>query len=431
MAQTFNINVEHVTRVEGHGNIRVNVKEGVLEDVKLEITESPRFYEAMLRGRKWNEAVHITCRICGICSCGHTCASLQAMEAALGVTPSEQTVVLRKLLLDGEQLESHLLHVYFLAAPDLLGVGSVIPLVDTHREVVERALRMKRLACDICRVVAGRHIHPIAAVVNGFTKLPNMDDLLALRDRLVEGRADVAASVELFQALAPKIPQFEREMEFISLTHPDEYAFYHGKVKSTDGPIIDVKDYLTLIDEWVVSHSRAKHTKASRESYMVGALARFNNNHTQLKPEVQQAAEALGLKAPCYNPFMNNVAQLVEVAQCYETAIDRINWLDEHGLHEEDRTVQVKAGRGVGSSDVPRGILFHEYEIDDSGTIVDANLMIPTNQNLNNIEHDMRALVPEIIDQPPDDVRQTLEMLVRAYDPCISCATHLLDVEFV
>jgi coenzyme F420-reducing hydrogenase alpha subunit len=430
MGQTLDINVHHITRLEGHGNIRVRATDGKLEDCKLEIVESPRFYEAMLRGRKYTEAVHITCRICGICSCGHTCASLRGMEAALGITPSEQTVVLRKLLLDGEFLESHVLHVFYLAVPDLLGVGSVIPLVETHRPVVEIALRLKRLANDICGVVAGRHIHPIAAVVNGFSKLPKLADLLPLRDRLVAARQDMAVAGGVLATLT--WPDLQRETEYISLTHPTEYALYEGTIKSSLGGELDPQNYLEWVNEYLVPHSSAKFVRSPRsQSYAVGALARFNNNADQLCEPAQQVAAALGLKAPSYNPFMNNVAQVVETIQVIETALERINWLEEHGIHEEDRSVKVKAGRGVGAVEVPRGILFHDYTVDAEGRIAAANLIIPTGQNLANIEYDMRKWVPEIIHEPQEDIRLKLEMLVRAYDPCISCSCHLLDVEFV
>lgn len=430
MSANVNINVQDITRVEGHGNIVVNVTDGKIEDLRLEITESPRFYEAMLLGRKWDEATHITCRICGICSCGHTTASLNACEDALGVTPSEQTHLLRRLLLGGEQLESHILHTYFLAAPDFLGVPSVLPLASSHPDVVKRALRLKRLANDICIVVAGRHIHPVAACVNGFTKLPELAELEDLKDRLVAARADLTETAALFKTL--EIPDFTRETCYVSLTEPDKYAWFTGDIKfSATGETIPVRDYQTKIREFVVAHSHAKHAETNGKSYMVGALARVNNNYDQLCPEAKAAAEQLGLQVPCYNPFMNNVAQVVECVEVVEDAIGVIDELLARGLKQEDRTVDVRAGHGVGAADVPRGMLIHDYTFDDDGYITAANLVIPTNQNLNNVEEDMRALVPQVLDRSEAEITLLLEMLVRAYDPCISCATHLLNVEFV
>jgi len=430
MSTDVHINVHDITRVEGHGNIVLNVTNGNIEELRLEITESPRFYEAILLGRKWHEVTHITCRICGICSCGHTTASLNACEAALGVTPSEQTVLLRRLLFGGEQLESHILHTLYLAAPDYLGVPSVLPLASSNPDVVKLALRLKRLANDVCTVVGGRHIHPITAAVNGFTKLPEIAELEDLRERLIAARKDLEVTVELFKTF--EIPHFTRETTFVSLTEPDKYAWFSGDIKFSDtGETIPVKDYRTKIHEFVAPHSHAKHAEINGKSYMVGALARVNNNYDHLCPAAKSAAEQLGLQVPCYNPFMNNVAQVVECVEVVENAIGAIDELLARGLKEEDRTVEVKAGHGVGAADVPRGMLIHDYTFDDDGCVTAANLVVPTNENLNNIEQDMKALVPKILDKSEAEITLLLEMLVRAYDPCISCATHLLNVEFV
>lgn len=424
------VNIHDVTRVEGHGNIVLDVRSGEIKTLKLEITESPRFFEAFLLGRKWYEAAHITCRICGICSVGHTSASLQAMESALGVEVSEQTLLLRKLAFAGEILESHYLHALYLVAPDLLGVPSVLPLMQTHPDVVRMALRLKRLANDICCTVAGRHIHPCAMVIKAFPKVPAATDLLALKQRLIDSVADLHATVDLLKTL--KLPQFERDMEFVALHHPDEYALYRGAViRSSHGDDTPIPEYRQKVREKVVAHSHAKHATSESGPYMVGALARFNINHQQLRPEALEVADALGLRPVCYNPFMNTIAQVVECVQCTLDGVEFIDRLVDMGLHDEDMTVEVKAGHGVGAAEVPRGTLYHDYTVDDEGTIVGCNLVIPTGQNLNNIEHDMRALVPQILDKSEQDIALTLEMLVRAYDPCISCATHLLKVEFL
>jgi sulfhydrogenase subunit alpha len=424
------LNIHDVTRVEGHGNIVLDVRSGEIKTLKLEITESPRFFEAFLLGRKWYEAAHITCRICGICSVGHTSASLQAMESALGVQISEQTLLLRKLAFAGEMLESHYLHALYLVAPDLLGVPSVLPLVSTHPDVVQMALRLKRLANDICCTVAGRHIHACSMKVKAFPKVPTADDLVALRQRLIASVDDLHTIVSLLQTL--KLPQFEREMEFVALHHPDEYAFYRGQViRSSLGDDTPIPDYRQKVREKVVAHSHAKHATSQVGPYMVGALARFNVNHAQLRPQSLEVAEALGLKPVCYNPYMNTIAQVVECVECTLDGVEFVDRLVDQGLHDEDMDVEVKAGRGVGAAEVPRGTLYHDYTVDEEGTIVGCNLIIPTGQNLCSIEEDMRALVPQILDKAEDDIALHLEMLVRAYDPCISCATHLLKVEFL
>jgi len=427
---TVNVNVHHLTRVEGHGNIVVDVKNGELVQCELQIVEAPRFFEAMLRGRPYYEASHITSRICGICSTGHATASLRATENALSVEVSEQTELLRKLVFHGEIIDSHVLHVYMLVAPDFFGVGSVLPLAATHPEVVKRALRIKKLSGDLCAMVSGRHTHPIAMAVGGFTHLPSIKELLAMRERLVAARDDMDETIALLQALP--WPQFERETEYVSLQKEDEYAFIDGRIATTDGFTYAIPDYRQVTNEFLVPHSTAKHTKHNRDSYMVGALARFNNNFEQLHPRAKAAAEKLGMEPLVTNSFLNSAAQAIEMVHCVEDSILLIDELVDRGLREEPPyRFQGKGGEGTGSCDVPRGILFHNYVIDEEGLIQGANCVIPTGQNYANMEADMRALVPQILDRPHKEITHMMEMLIRAYDPCISCSTHFLNVEFV
>lgn len=429
-AVNVNVDVHHLTRVEGHGNIVVDVKNGEIVKCEWQVVEAPRFFEAMLRGRPYYEASHITSRICGICSVGHATASLRATEMALGVDISEQTELLRKLLFHGEIIDSHVLHVYMLVAPDFFGAGSVLPLASSHPEVVLRALRIKKLSGDICAVIAGRHTHPIAMTVGGFTHLPTEQELLAMRERFVAAREDMDETISLLATLP--WPQFERETEYVSLQKDNEYAFIDGRIATTDGFTYELPNYRKVTNEYLVPQSTAKWTKHNRDTYMVGALARFNNNYDQLHPRAKAAAEELGMKPIVTNPFLNSAAQAVEMVHCVDDSIEIIDKLVDRGIKEEPvYRFQGKGGEGVGSCDVPRGILFHNYVVDDEGLIQGANCIIPTNQNHANIEADMHVLLPQIMDQPQDKIRHTMEMLVRAYDPCISCSTHLLNVEFV
>ena len=427
--KTLDINVHYITRVEGHGNIVVNARNGVLEQCDLEVIEAPRYFEAMLRGQPYQNAMHITSRICGICAVAHSTTSLRATEKALGVELSPQTILLRKLNYHGEMLDSHVLHTYMLVAPDLVGVGSVIPLAKSAPEVVLRALRMKKLASDLCAAICGRHTHPVAMTVGGFTHFPSKSELLSLRERLEATRADVEATIELFQSL--KLPHFERETEYVALYKDDEYCFIDGVIKSTDGGEWPIEQYRQITNERIVDHSTAKHTRHQRASYMVGALARFNLSHNQLQPKAKEAATALNLKPKVTNPYLNTVAQVVEIVHCVEDAIQLIDQLLERGVMWEEPAPPTRlTGEGAGSCEAPRGTLFHNYEIKD-GYVTGANCIIPTGQNLANIEADMRTLVPTILDRSQADITQQLEMLVRAYDPCISCSTHMLEVKFV
>jgi len=436
VSQNISINVNYLTRVEGHGNIVVEVKDGKLEICKLEIVESPRFFEAFLRGRSIYEAPHITCRICGICSCGHTLASIQAAEDALGIKPTEQTNLLRKLLLHYEQLDSHLLHIYLLVAPDLVGVPSFVPLIKSNPDVVKRALRMKRLCNELCDILVGRHVHPISAVVGGFTKLPSVNDLEEMHKKLLDLRQDMEATVEFFSNLT--FPEFERDTEYVGLVNDeDEYPFLYGDIGSTDGFRVSKYEYKNVTNEFIVPYATAKRTKWHRDSYAVGALARFNLNHKKLHPKAREAAAVLNLKPKCINPYLNTVAQIVECVHCVEDALRIIEFVWQRGINYEEIVVPdineqgilpVHEGQGIGAVEVPRGLLIHHYECDERGIFRNANCVIPTNQNTHNIELDMLKLVPEIINKSQEEITFALEMLVRAYDPCISCSVHMVKV---
>lgn len=429
MSQTLQIDVHHITRVEGHGNIVVDVRNGKLEKCDLEIVEAPRFFEALLLGRPYDQASHLTSRICGICAVTHATTSLRAVEKALGVKPSEQTKRLRKLNLLGEMLDSHILHVYMLVAPDLLGVESVIALAQTDIHVVERALRMKKVAGDLCAAICGRHTHPIAMTVGGFTHFPSAEVLASLCERLEAMRIDLDDTVELLQSC--QLPAFERETEFIALHSEEEYCLIDGEIMSSEGGSWPLEEYRSITNEHIVDHSTAKHARHQRSSYMVGALARYKLNHEKLHPKAQAAAAALGLTPGCVNPYMITVAQVVEIVHCAEEAIELIQQLLNQGIVSEDPVpAACSSGEGVGACEAPRGTLYHHYEIQD-GLVSAANCVIPTAQNLANIEADMRALVPQQLGCTQDEMTMTLEMLVRAYDPCISCSAHMIKVKCV
>ena len=430
--RSFEVDVHHVTRVEGHGNIYVNIKNGTIEKCEWSIPEAPRFFEAMVVGRSWSELHHITSRICGICSIGHSLASLKATEAALGITISEQDLKLRKLALHAENMQSHILHLGFLVLPDLMGVGSVVPLASTNLPEVKTVLELHRTANEMSNLICGRTTHPQRLIPGGFSKIPSMKELTALRKKLYDSILNLQAVAGLFKSLAGRFPKFKRETEFIALTDPSEYALYDGKIASSDTGAAPVKEYLAFTNEYIVPQSTAKWAKHVRESYMVGALARLNVNYKRLSSMAQKTAEMFNLIPMCYNPFMNNIAQLVEVVHSAEDSIRLINELEAAGLKTQPDynkpEVKVKAGNGVGAVEVPRGILFHDYTYNDKGICTKANCIIPTNQNHGNISLDMKALLPQIIDKPQKEIELTLEMLVRAYDPCISCSTHVIKI---
>jgi len=417
------IKINHLTRIEGHGNLEVQIKKG-LSDARFSVVEAPRFFEALLREQNYREVTHIASRICGICAISHKCAALKATESAMDVRISEQTELLRRLASHGEVLSSHVLHIYFLAGPDYFDVPSIFPMLNTRRELVDRAVRLKELGYALCDVVAGRHPHPVAMTVGGFSFVHDTEALERLKGRLEDAMEDLKDTVRLFKTF--HIPELERETEYVSLKHPEHYAFYEGKLCSSEKEVAPVYQYKEMIKESVVSHSTAKYARWHRSEYMVGALSRFNNNYDQLSDLAKEAAAELNLKAPCFNPFMITHAQIVECVHCTEDSLDLTNRLLENGIDrdEEQADYEICAGKGVGAVEAPRGTLFHEYEYDGQGKCISANLVIPTAQNLANLNADLKAYLPSLKEFDEQTLTRRLEMLIRAYDPCISCSTH-------
>ncbi|MEF8847509.1 MAG: Ni/Fe hydrogenase subunit alpha [Candidatus Thermoplasmatota archaeon] len=431
MSKNVSINIDHVTRVEGHGNIVLNAKNGEIKKLEWQISEAPRFFESFVRGRPYGEISHITSRICGICSIGHALTALKAIENAMNIDISKQTELLRKIALHGENMQSHILHVGYLVSPDLFSAGSVIPLIGSAPDTVKKIIKLHRLANEMSELLCGRTTHPISLIPGGFSYIPSEKKLKNLKKRLEEILPVCDEVAKVIKKNSDKLPDFKRETEYIGLKKEDEYALYDGVIASTDTGEHKVKNYDKIIKEFVVPQSTAKYAKHTRDSYMVGALARFNLNSKSLRKKAKQWAKSFGLEAINYNPFMNNIAQIVEYIHSVEDSIALIDELFEEEVDRYEKPdFEVKPGRGVGAIEVPRGILFHDYTFDKNGTCTNGNCIIPTNQNHNNIQKDMEEFVPQIIDKPKKEIELNLEMLVRAYDPCISCSTHYLDVEF-
>lgn len=418
------INIHHLSRVEGHGNIRIKIHDGIVHEATWEVVETPRFFEALLVGKKWDNAPWISGRICGICSIGHTLASIRAVENAFAMTPTSQTSRLRLLLKHMETLQSHILHLYFLAAPDFLHVGSVFPLIKSHPDVIARAAGLKKLANDLCDCVGGRRLHPTTTVVGGFTMLPDRDELARFRKLLGGAVFELLATAALFKTFP--LPDFARETEYVSLKGEQDYPFIGGDLLSSDGVINKESDYLRMTNEYMVSRSTSKWSKLSREAFAVGALARVNNNFTLLHSAAQGIAADFNLTPVNHNPYMNTIAQLVE---CVHVVHDSIRLIDEllgSSWQKSRQPVTPKKGTGVAAVEVPRGILYHCYEFNETGHIIRCDCVIPTSQNHANIQYDLTALAAKFAADGMEDKNLELlaEMLVRAYDPCISCSVH-------
>jgi sulfhydrogenase subunit alpha len=431
MTEEVNLHIEHLTRVEGHGDIVLNVKKGQIERVQWNVTEAPRLFEAFVKGKPYYQIAQIVSRICGICSIGHTLASLKATESAMKLQISDQSREIRKLALHAENMQSHILHLGYLTAPDLFGVGSVFPLIASNLEAVKAIIKIHCVANELSDLICGRTTHPINLVLGGIWKTPSERQITEAKEKLVRLGDTLDSVGNILVSKANVLPVFNRETEYIALTSNEEYALYDGVIGSTDTGTTPISEYLEVTNEFMVPQSTAKYTKHARDAYMVGALARFNLNSRQLCPNALDWAERFGLKSICTNPFMNNIAQFVEFAQSREEAIRIIDLLLSEGLKNEKRPkVKPRSGSGVGAVEVPRGILFHDYIYDEKGICKKANCIIPTNQNHNNIQKDLESLSPTLLNKSEKEIELGLEMLVRAYDPCISCSTHLVKVNF-
>jgi len=421
------IKVDYLARVEGEGALHVKIKNGVVVDAKLSIFEPPRFFEAFLRGRLFSEAPDITARICGICPVAYQMSSIHAMENAFGVTITGQLRELRRLLYCGEWIESHSLHIYMLHAPDFLGFQDAIQIAKVHPEVVKKALRLKKIGNELVTLVGGREIHPINVKVGGFYKLPTKQELQSLVERL-EWAKDAALETVNFVATF-NFPDFEQDYEFVSLRHPDEYPFNEGRLVSNKGLDIPIREYDNNFMEEHAEHSHALHSiLKKRGAYFVGPLARYNLNYDKLTPLCREAAKSAKLGEQCFNPFKSIIVRAIETLYACEEALRIIKAYEPP--KQAAVSIEPKLGMGYGCTEAPRGILYHRYKVDDRGIILDAKIVPPTSQNQKIIERDLFNYVSKNINLPTDKLTWQCEQTVRNYDPCISCATHFLKLNF-
>jgi coenzyme F420-reducing hydrogenase alpha subunit len=422
---TRTIKVDYLARVEGEGAIYIRFRGDQVTDVKLRIYEPPRFFEALLRGRRFTEAPDITARICGICPIAYQMTSVQAMERAYGARVDGPLRELRRLIYLGEWIESHALHIYLLHAPDFLGYPGAVEMARDHRGAVERGLQLKKVGNELMTLLGGREIHPINLRVGGFYRVPARAELEPIRARL-QWALEAARETVHWVAGFP-FPRYEQDYEFVSLRHPTEYPIVEGRVVSSRGLDVEVSDYESYFEEEHVEHSNALHSSIrGGGAYLVGPMARYSLNFDQLPDSVKLAAHEAGMAPVCRNPFQSVVVRALEVMYACEEAIRII----ESYRPPEAPAVPVPPRQAIGMActEAPRGLIYHRYALDAEGIIQEARIVPPTSQNQKTIEADLRGFVERNHTLPLDELTRRCEQATRNYDPCISCATHFLKL---
>jgi coenzyme F420-reducing hydrogenase alpha subunit len=417
------IEVPALARVEGEGGLYIGLQDGKAIEIRLDIYEPPRFFEGFLRGRFLQEVPDITARICGICPVAYQMSSALALENALGIQVIPGVRALRRLMYCGEYIESHALHIYMLQAPDLFGKDSAFELAAIAPEIVKNALRLKKIGNQVLSTIGGRSIHPVNVCVGGFYSWP---EAAALKSLLPDLRWGLNAAIDCVNwAVTLPYPSLEIDYEFVALHHQDEYGVIDGEIWSSKGRKLSIADYEKGYIEEHVQRSNALHGRTiDGSTYLVGPLARLSLNHEQLLPAAQKALKASKVKLPIRNQYKSLIARAIELVQFFEEAINIVEAYDPRGpAHVE---LQLRAGEGAGATEAPRGLLYHRYKIDEKGLVQFAKITPPTAQNLPRIEADLLAMSPKLTKMEEAEATRTAEHLVRAYDPCISCATHFL-----
>ena len=415
-----------LARVEGEGAMYVRVGDGRVEEVRLDIYEPPRFFEAFLAGRSYTEPPDITARICGICPVAYQTSACQAIEEACGVSLPGPLADLRRLLYCGEWISSHALHIYMLHAPDFLGYPGAIELARDHREIVERGLSLRRVANALMEVVGGRSVHPVNVRVGGFYRAPSAADLAPLAGQL---RQALDLAVDTVRWVAGfDFPDFACDHELLALRRPGSYPIESGTLVSSGGLTFPAAEFEQHVIEEQVPHSTALHARLAghARSYLTGPLARYTLNSQWLPSAAAAAAREAGLGPGCRNPFQSIVVRAVEIVCAVEEALRLI------GGYEEPTSSFVaavpRAATGHGVSEAPRGVLYHRYELDEDGIVRSARIVPPTSQNQAAIAGDLRGFVQDRLDFDDERLTRACEQAIRNYDPCISCATHFLTV---
>ncbi|VVC00980.1 Sulfhydrogenase 1 subunit alpha [uncultured archaeon] len=421
----FDIDISHLSKIEGHTDLEVKVREGKVQYAHLKISESKRFFTQGVRGKPALAVAQLVSRICGTCSIAHLQSCILAVENAMGVVPSEQTVLLRHLTNDGLMIRDHAMHLYVFCLPDIMNADSVLELADRDKALIEKAFEVKSAGNELSKLVAGRAVHAPYPNVGGFTKVPTNESAREMAHALSHAREHAIEFVELFRE---KMLSFPRKTHFIALKNQN-YEFLGGELCSSEGYCIPRGNFWSHLDRVVVPYSQATGFEFEGKEYMVGSLSRMNLNKEALHKDTRRDLGSAISPFPSNNIYMNNLAQAIEIVHCIDHAIERLEGHDF--VAEPYKTPPIKAGSGIGVAEAPRGTLYYALKVNEQGLVDYINLVIPTAQNFINIEKDIAQVVQDTYDagKEKEEISMEVEKLVRAYDPCMSCATHFLKLK--
>ncbi|MEM5799831.1 MAG: nickel-dependent hydrogenase large subunit [Candidatus Aenigmatarchaeota archaeon] len=424
MHKDFDINIEHISKTEGHADLEIKVRNGKVEDVKLKISENKRFYTQAIRNKIFNGVPQLVSRICGTCSIAHLTCSTEAVEKALGIQPSEQTMLLRKLTMYGMMIRDHAMHLYFFVLPDIFNKDSILEFDSSLSKWVEHAFAVKGAGNNLSKLIAGRAVHATYEQIGYFSNLPKKEDINKMIAELKQVREKVFDLLEILYNCDFK---FERKTNFVALCTND-FSFLEGKIKSSDGIEIEEEDYWDYLNRVVIPYSQATGFKFEGKEYMVGASARLTLNKDALHKETKKDAKKYLDVFPSYNVYHNNLAQAIEILHSIDHSIEILETSD---FKDEPRPeIKIKGGKGIGVVEAPRGTLYHMIDLTSDGKIRYGNFVIPTAQNQIKMENDIKILVEQILDKDKHEIQHEIEKLIRAYDPCMSCASHFLKIKW-
>ncbi len=419
------IKVPVLTRVEGEGALELDIQQNAIRQVRLRIFEPPRFFEKFLEGRHFSEVPDIVARICGICPVAYQVSAVQAFESLFEVTLDPWVQKMRRLFYCGEWIESHALHIHLLAAPDFLGYDSAPQMAKDHPELVKRGMQLQAIGNEIIRFLGGRSVHPVGIRVGGFYRAPDRDEAKKLYAKVLE--AIPQAEHLLAWSSQLRFPESEQDFVSVALRHPSKYAINEGRIASSAGHNLAISAFSQHVSEQQVAHSTALHAHLDGKPYLVGPLARLNINFDRLPKAIEVATLATGLRFPSKNMYHSIVARAVEILYALQEAADCL--ADYQQVSQSYIEVSPKAGIAYGCSEAPRGVLWHRYELDEAGIVQKARIVPPTSQNQARMEEDLRDSITQAgLHRKDELIRFQAEQIIRNYDPCISCATHFLDL---